>query len=276
MNWNASSTGTVTGQVTLDDNGTLRASVVAIEKYIDANGVEQRKNLLFFLAYKGKNAEDMANQLKPNTRVGFEGFFNGPSVIKNEAYPTSLTVNGPAIYYTDDGEPFCALNVAVTNLRVIGLPIKKLGDVEDITTVLLWGFLGRNAEQQYTTNGHLVTRCSIASNRFFYQGEGEDRTKYDVTTWWRVSMWGEGGNSAIQYWTKGAALIFKGTPNVDNATGAPSIWTPRDGGDPRASYELTAYAWTFAPSRRGSGGPAANDNDYEAPASEYDDDEIPF
>ena len=275
MNWNISSTATVSGDITIDDDGVLRVSAGAIEKYLDAEGVLKRKNLLFFLSYRGRNLEDVAGRLVPNTRIAFEGFFNGPSMVKNEAYPKSLTVNGPQIYYAPEGDPFCALNVSATNLRIIGDPVKKIGEDEDFTTVVLWGFLGRDAEQQYTASGKLVTRASIASNRFYYLGDGDEREKYDVTTWWRCTLWGDGGINAINYWKKGTALIFKGSPNVDNVTGAPKIWQTSDGMD-RASYEMTVHVWTFAPAKRGSAGPSANDSDYQAPVSEDIDTEIPF
>jgi single-strand DNA-binding protein len=275
MNWNVTSTGTVVGEPAFDGD-ILRLSVLAVEKYLDADDVLQRKNLMFHLAHRGKGAQEVAGRLAPSTRIAFEGFFSGPTFVKNEARPTQLSVNGPVIHFTPEGEAFTSLNTSATAIRVIGEPVKNLGDFEDLTTVVIWGFLGREPEQRYTPAGRLVTQVSIASNRFYYQGEGEDRVKYDVTTWWRVALWGDGGNTAMQHWTKGKGIIFKGLPYVNNETGAPNIWQT-SAGEYRASYELNAQRWTFAPARRGDGGGyQARDEDYQAPDKGYEDDDIPF
>jgi single-stranded DNA-binding protein len=145
----------------------------------------------------------------------------------------------------------------------------------DITTVLLWGFLGRDADSRYTPAGKLVTDTSMAVNRFFYEEVDGERVKYDVTTWWRCTLWGDGGIAAGDHWKKGKGFIFKGTPSVDNSTGAPNLWQSREG-DWRASYELNVHRWTFAPAPRTGEGYQPRDQDAYKPSDEYEDDDIPF
>ena len=273
MNWNVTSTGTVVGEPQFDGT-TLWLSVLAITRYVDAEGNLRRRNLMFHLAHRGKDVEVVAGRLSKMSRVGFEGYFTGPTYLSNESYPKSLSVNGPVIHYGDDGNPYTSLNIVATSLKVIGNPIKDLEEIEDQTTVVLWGFLGRDAEMKYTPQGRLVTQTSMAVNRFYYETVDEETVKYDVTTWWRVTLWGDRGETAAEYWKKGRGFIMKGVPSVNNETGAPNIWESASG-EHRASYELNVYSWTFAPAPRNGGGYQPKDEDFSAPPEEYEE-EIPF
>jgi hypothetical protein len=41
------------------DGEILRTSVLAVEKYIDGEGVEQKRNLMFYLAHRGKHVQNL-------------------------------------------------------------------------------------------------------------------------------------------------------------------------------------------------------------------------
>jgi single-stranded DNA-binding protein len=178
------------------------------------------------------------------------------------------------VHHDAEGTAFTSLNVTATTLAVVGPNTKNFKDFDDITTCVLWGFMGRNAEVRYTPNARVLAESSIGVPRFAYEGEGEERTRYDITTWWRVTIWGDAAETAAKWWTKGKGMIFKGIPTVQRDTGAPRIWTDQSGED-RASYEFTVYSWTFAPGPRGNGGPSARDEDFAQPV-ENADEEIPF
>lgn len=278
MNWSITSTATIFGNVTIDD-GVLRTSAVAKDPYEDADGNSQERNLTFYLAYKAKNVEEVAEKLSKGSRIGFEGYFTGSQYIRNEAEPSKVTVSGPTVYTGPDGEPYTALAIGSTKLYVIAPPVKALDGLQDVTTMVLWGFLGKDAEQMYTPTGRLLTKTSLAHNRYYYQGDEGNRVKYDVTTWWDILLWTadeERTKAPMQYWKKGQPFIFKGTPQVENVSGAPNIWQTNTG-ENRASYAMNVARWTFAPSRRSNGGSyQASDSDYSAPLDNEYEDEIPF
>jgi len=274
MNWNVTSTGTVVGEPTAE-GGAIRASVLAISPYRDAEGETKYRNLMFYLAFRDENPNEVMEFLEIGARVAFEGYFTGPPRV-NEHQPTKETVNGPKIYFSvENDEPYTALNVKATQLRKIGAPVKKPGEggIVDVTTVVLWGFLGRDYEQRYTPSGNLVTKSSMAVNRFYYTGEGDDAERHDVTVWWNLDLWGARGETAAKFWKKGEPFVVKGVPSVDNKTGAPGLWQTTDG-EWRASYQLNVHTWDFSPSKRG-GGVTESDENYSE-GDMYDDDEIPF
>jgi len=92
------------------------------------------------------------------------------------------------------------------------------------------GNLGRDPEMRYTQSGDAVTSFSVAVNRKWTNQDGSPGEK---TTWFRVSAWRRLAETCNQYLSKGRLVLVEGDVSA-------SAWTPKDGGDPRASLELRA------------------------------------
>jgi single-strand DNA-binding protein len=123
------------------------------------------------------------------------------------------------------------------------------------TTVI--GHLGRDPEMRYTSSGMAVCSFSVATTR---KWTGKDGAQQEKTTWFRVSAWGKLGEVCNQYLAKGRLVMVEGEVDA-------SAYTPKDGGDPKATLELRANTVKFL---GGKGGEAQQE---AAPADETD---VPF
>lgn len=81
------------------------------------------------------------------------------------------------------------------------------------------GNLGREPELRYTPQGSAVCNFSIATNEKKRDKSGEFQ---DVTTWFRVTLWGKQAENASKYLTKGSPVYIEGRLRVEE-------WTDRDG-----------------------------------------------
>jgi single-strand DNA-binding protein len=242
MNWNITSTGTVLAAPQQLENG-LSMAVVATKLTQNMSGELVKSHLLFNITYNGRRVEELAPRLVKGTRVAFEGVFVGNQY------------GGPTIYETKDGKPYTNFQVVAGDLRITGQPLKKAKDddeiFEDMTTVVLIGNLGKDAEMRFTPTGDMITSTSLAVNRTFQDANGAYQK---ATTWWRINIWRDRAEKANDLWKKGSKLVVKLTLRADEQTGAPPIWMRNDG-QPSASYEGTVNTWSFASSKsQGDGG----------------------
>lgn len=95
--------------------------------------------------------------------------------------------------------------------------------------IILVGNLGRDPELRYTTQGTPVCSFTMATNERKKDKAGEFQ---DLTTWFRVSLWGRQAETASQYLTKGRPVYIEGRLRVEE-------WTDRDG---RSRYTLEVHA----------------------------------
>ncbi|MDX6528326.1 MAG: single-strand DNA-binding protein [Blastocatellia bacterium] len=138
--------------------------------------------------------------------------------------------------------------------------------------IILVGNLGRDPELRYTPQGTPVCSFSLATNE-----KRKDRTtgeNQDLTTWFRVTLWGRQAEVASQYLTRGKSVYIEGRLRVEE-------YTDRDG-KPRHSLEVNATDMQFiggrgedagAPAARGAAAPG--DSAHE-PATDLSDDDVPF
>jgi single-strand DNA-binding protein len=140
--------------------------------------------------------------------------------------------------------------------------------------IILVGNLGRDPELRYTPQGTPVCSFSLATNE-----KRKDRTtgeNQDLTTWFRVTLWGRQAEVASQYLTRGKPVYIEGRLRVEE-------YTDRDG-KPRHSLEVNATDMQFIGGARGEegGAPAARgaaaaqgDNPSPEP-TDLTDDDVPF
>jgi single-strand DNA-binding protein len=139
--------------------------------------------------------------------------------------------------------------------------------------IILVGNLGRDPELRYTPNGNAVCSFSMATNERRKDKTGEFS---DVTTWFRVTLWGKQAETASKYLTKGRPVYIEGRLRTEE-------WTDRDGKS-RTSLEVQATDMQFIGTRDGGdydnremGTPSSNfaESD-EMPPAPAGDDDIPF
>jgi len=140
--------------------------------------------------------------------------------------------------------------------------------------ITLVGNLGRDPELRYTPQGTPVCSFTMATNERRKDRAGETQ---DVTTWFRVTLWGRQAETASQYLTKGRPVYIEGRLRVEE-------WTDRDG---KARYTLEVHAtdMQFIGTKGDDGGQSHGRSDSAAntsagrgpaPEPEITDDDIPF
>lgn len=135
--------------------------------------------------------------------------------------------------------------------------------------IILVGNLGRDPELKYTTQGTPVCNFTMATNEKRKDRAGELQ---DVTTWFRVTLWGRQAENASQYLTKGRPVYIEGRLRVDE-------WTDKDGKS-RYTLDVNASDMQFLGSRGdepSSFTPRTAPHEQDSP-SERDavDDDVPF
>ena len=139
--------------------------------------------------------------------------------------------------------------------------------------IILVGNLGRDPELRYTPQGTPVCSFTLATNERRKDRAGETQ---DVTTWFRVTLWGRQAETASQYLTKGRPVYVEGRLRVEE-------WTDRDG-KPRHTLEVHATDMQFIGTRGEEGqgharsdASAASSSAGAAPSEpDITDDDIPF
>ena len=130
-------------------------------------------------------------------------------------------------------------------------------------TIIIAGNLGKDPEMRYTPSGQAVTSFSVATERKYTVGNGE---QVKETVWFRVSVWGNAAEACNKYLKRGAKVLVEGRLTPDKNTGGPRIWNKQDG-MPAASFEITAMTVRFLSSR---------DEHTEAAEEPQAESEIPF
>lgn len=108
--------------------------------------------------------------------------------------------------------------------------------------IILVGNLGRDPELKYTAQGTPVCSFSIATNEKRKDKAGELQ---DLTTWFRVSVWGKQAETCSQYLAKGRSVYVEGRLREDE-------YTDRDG-KLRHTLEVHASDVQFLGGRGGGG-----------------------
>jgi single-strand DNA-binding protein len=138
--------------------------------------------------------------------------------------------------------------------------------------IILVGNLGRDPELRYTPQGTPVCSFSLATNeRRRDRNTGENN---DITTWFRVTLWGKQAETASQYLSRGRPVYIEGRLRVEE-------WTDRDG-KPRHTLEVNATDMQFIGGGRADEAGSATAkaasaaNDAMPDAGTLTDDDVPF
>ena len=136
--------------------------------------------------------------------------------------------------------------------------------------IIVVGYLGRDPELRYTSEGTPVCNFSVATTERRKDRQGEMQ---DVTTWFRVNVWRRQAEIANQYLKKGKLVYVEGRLSQ-------SEYQDREG-QTRTSLEIQASDIQFIGSRGDEGGgetetrPAKVNRPAE-PSGPISDDDIPF
>jgi single-strand DNA-binding protein len=147
--------------------------------------------------------------------------------------------------------------------------------------VTLIGRVGQDPQMRYTPDGVPVTNFSVATTTARSKArapecpagwkESYNGKNWELTTWWRVSVWRDLAETVNQYVTKGMQVYVEGEVTGEAADGSlnPRVWTGNDG-VARASFELTARMVRFR------GDAAAGPPTGEPPPEGFEEDTLPF
>ena len=154
----------------------------------------------------------------------------------------------------------------------------------NLNKVLLMGNLTRDPEVRYTPKGTAVAELGIAVNRVY---SGENGEKREEVTFVDVTVWGRTAENVGEYLKKGRPVFIEGRLQLDS-------WEDKTSGQKRNKLKVVADNVQFLGSPRGAGGDGGPDEGEEAPrsrpsgggrssappknapASQPDDDDIPF
>ncbi len=123
--------------------------------------------------------------------------------------------------------------------------------------ITIIGNLGRDPELRYTPQGDAVCDFSVAVNDRKRDKAGEWQ---DVTTWFKVTLWGKKAESASKYLTKGRKAYVEGRLQMEE-------WTDRDG-NTRHTLAIQGSEVQFLDGRGDGGDPeSSSENSYSSSAS---------
>ena len=101
--------------------------------------------------------------------------------------------------------------------------------------IILVGNLGRDPELRHTPQGNTVCTFSLATNERRKAGPAGEPN--DLTTWFRVSLWGRQAETAAQFLVRGQPVYIEGRLRVEE-------YTDKEG-KLRHSLEVTATDMQF-------------------------------
>lgn len=141
--------------------------------------------------------------------------------------------------------------------------------------IIIVGNLGRDPELRYTPQGTAVCNFSMATNEKRRDKSGELQ---DITTWFRITLWGRQAENASKYLQKGSQVYIEGRLRIDE-------WVDRDG-NPRQTLDVNASDMQFLSGGRQEEYSGGDSDDYDSSSSAAgaaaasdssgEDDDIPF
>lgn len=123
----------------------------------------------------------------------------------------------------------------------------------NFNSITVTGRLGKDPEMRYTQSGTAITSFSLANSQYDSSAENNE-----LTTWYRVSLFGKRAEAANQYLAKGSHVLVSGQHRIRK-------YTDKDGNE-RESNEIQANDFTFLDSKK-DGAPVDRPAQKPAPAT---------
>jgi single-strand DNA-binding protein len=132
--------------------------------------------------------------------------------------------------------------------------------------ISILGNLGREVDLRFTQQGKPVASFSMATT----EKRGQDK---EVTTWFKVTLWGRQAEIASQYLTKGSQVYIEGRVSLEE-------WTDKDG-NKRSSIAVNATDMQFIGGgnrdNQSAGSPASNTEEkFGDLGADENPDDVPF
>lgn len=109
--------------------------------------------------------------------------------------------------------------------------------------ITIVGYLGKDPEIRYTPDGQAVCNFSVATSEKRKDRTGEAQ---EITTWFKITVWGKRAEVANQYLSKGKQVYIEGTLRQEE-------WTDREGLK-RTSLVVNASDFQFLGTKGDEGG----------------------
>src|SRR5262245_50800000 len=122
--------------------------------------------------------------------------------------------------------------------------------------IMIVGYLGRDPEIRYTPQGQAVCNFSIATTEKRKDNTGDAQ---EITTWFRVTLWGRQAEVANQYLAKGRQVYIEGRLRQNE-------YTDREG-NRRTTLEVNATDIHFLSPRGDEGGTSTHQSSMSSPGS---------
>jgi single-strand DNA-binding protein len=104
-----------------------------------------------------------------------------------------------------------------------------------MNTITIIGNIGQDPVARFTASGMKVTSFSVATK----SRKGNE----DITSWFRVSVWGEKFDKMMTYFKKGSYIVVVGELSK------PEIYTDKTG-KAQIQVEITAHSLHFMPGNK--------------------------
>jgi len=153
--------------------------------------------------------------------------------------------------------------------------------------IVLIGNLGGDPEMRYTPGGVAVCDFSVATSTRISKETNPDcpdgwkesynGNAWELTTWWKVTVWRKLAELCNQYLAKGRTVYIEGEAKGEavNGTQHPRVWVGKDSMS-HASFEMTGRLVKFLGGRGDNGGSHSEDEQEPPPGFVGGDDSIPF
>lgn len=123
--------------------------------------------------------------------------------------------------------------------------------------ITIVGYLGRDPEIRYLTDGTAVCNFSVATTEKRKDRSGEMQ---ESTIWFRINVWGKQADAANQYLAKGRQVYVEGRLSQQE-------YTDRDG-NKRTSLEVRATDVQFLGARGDEGGSSSHSSSFSSASSQ--------
>lgn len=116
-----------------------------------------------------------------------------------------------------------------------------------LNKVMLSGTMTKEAEIKYTPSGTAIANVSLAINRVYFKGEGNNKEKVEETTYVEVEAWGRTAEIFQEHTGKGHTVYIEGRLKLDQ-------WEDKETQKKRSKLRIVCEEFKFVSSPRSESG----------------------